>query len=469
LLDFSLIHKFKIEDTCIVLDINSGAVHELSPEAYDFLEAWEDSSGDGEKAVARLNKKYPEGELREIWQEMVRLQEEGMLFSRDRSLASYQPRQELLVKALCLHAAHDCNLRCRYCFGGTGDFGGQRTLMDLETGKKALDFLFLSSGTRKHLEVDYFGGEPLLNFQVVKELIRYGKRRAAEEGKVLNQTLTTNSTLLDQEKARFLQQEKINVILSTDGRPEINNFMRPYPGGKPSHEAILSGIKAYTSFQEDNTYYVRGTYTRFNLDFCQDIFYLVQQGIRRISLEPVVAPPDQDYALKKEDLPLLRKEYLKLARFWLECWEKGQPLNFFHFNVSLDKGPCLLRRLTGCGAGNEYLAVSPEGDLYPCHQFVGDRDFKLGTVEEGITNHQLRKTFQNAHVLNKSECRQCWARFYCSGGCHANAYYSNRDLFKPYELGCDLQKMRLEYAIYLQVKINQQSETLERGILPKEA
>lgn len=451
-IDFSLLHKFKFDNTYIVLDINSGIVHSLSPEAWDFLTAWEEYGGNAARAVSMLKKTYDSLELQEIQSEMEELAEQGFLFNSDLSADDYRAGENSVIKALCLHVAHDCNLRCRYCFAGTGSFGGERGLMDVETGKRALDFLMQVSGPRKHLEVDYFGGEPLLNYSVVQELIRYGKEVAHSSGKFLKQTLTTNAVLLDEEKTAFFEREGVCLILSIDGRPAVHDRMRPFPGRRGSYDVVSRAIRKFNESQRSNTYYVRGTYTHFNTDFCDDVLHLVDQGFTRLSLEPVVAASDKDYALTADDLPVLFGQYEKLTRAWLKYDDEGKPFEFFHFNISLDKGPCLIRRLSGCGAGYQYLAVSPAGNLYPCHQFVGQNEFIMGHVSTGIADRRLMQQFASAHVLNKEPCGKCWARFFCGGGCHANAYNFNRDIFKPYLTACEIQKKRLECAIYLQVK-----------------
>jgi len=459
--DFTLLHRFEVEGTHLVLDINSGIIHTLSKEAWVFLQTWEECGGDLEKTTSLLRGELAEEDIRAIESGFKELYQQGALFSTDEALDNYQPPKDQLVKALCLHVAHDCNMRCQYCFAGTGPFGADRSLMDVDTGKKAFDFLFEASGARQHLEVDYFGGEPLLNFSVVKELIKYGKEQAQKYGKVLKQTLTTNAVLLKPEIIDYLNKENIYLILSIDGRPKVHDAMRPLAGGQDSFALVDQHIQDFVNRQTDQTYYVRGTYTHFNLDFAEDILYLVERGYDRVSIEPVVASPENDYALIKEDLPTLKEQYRLLAQKWWEYYQKRSPFQFFHFNLDLNKGPCLLKRLSGCGAGNEYLAVSPAGDLYPCHQFMENKDFLLGNVFTGIKNQALREDFRQAHALNKEKCRQCWARFYCSGGCHANAFNFNRDLLKPYELGCELQKTRLEYAIYLQVKV--WAEELEKS------
>lgn len=450
--DFSLIHSFKLNDTRIVLDINSGIVHVLSQEAWDLLEAWKNCGGNPDLATVLLSKKYNVNELKEIMNQFVAMIDEGSLFSKDEALADYQVKDTGIVKALCLHAAHDCNLGCKYCFAGTGGFGGPRGLMDLKTGKKAIDFLFTASKTRKHIELDYFGGEPLLNFAVVKELIVYGKEKAQQTGKQLKQTLTTNTILLNEEAISFLNQEKVSLILSIDGRPEVHNRMRPFMGGQASYQRVSAAIKKYLTAPGLHDYYVRGTYTHYNLDFSEDVKHLVKEGFDQVSLEPVVAAPEDEYALKEEDLPVLFTQYEKIAEEWLDAQHQGQPFNFFHYNISLNRGPCLPRRLSGCGAGHEYLAVTPEGELYPCHQFVGKPEFLLGTVETGLLKKDIRDQFIRANVLNKEECRSCWARFFCGGGCHANAYNLNKDLYLPYSLGCKLQKKRIECAIYVHIR-----------------
>jgi uncharacterized protein len=358
-----------------------------------------------------------------------------------------------IVKALCLHVAHDCNLRCRYCFAGTGAFGGSREMMSLDTGKAALDFLFKASKNRIHIEVDYFGGEPLMNGDVLKALIAYARQKSAAQGKVAKQTLTTNGTLLSDEMLHFLNDHEVSLILSLDGRKEIHDHMRPSASGKGSYDQILPRLKAAVHTRHHDNYYLRGTFTRWNLDFCNDVRHLLEAGFRMISLEPVVASPGDAYALKEEDVPAIEREYEKLAHLWLEKNNLGEGFRFFHFNVDLNQGPCLPKRLSGCGAGREYMAVAPNGSLYPCHQFVGDEAFQIGNVFKGILHPDIGNTFRMTHVLSKSACRACWARFYCGGGCHANAWHQNGALDQPYAIGCRLERKRLECAIFLQIKL----------------
>lgn len=458
--DFSRIHQFSINSSDIVMDINSGIVHSLSPEAALYLRAWAEAEGDRKHAHELLESRLTKEDLREISSGLDALIEQGMLFSSGEDLDGYELPEETVVKALCLHVAHDCNLRCKYCFAGTGPFGSDRSMMDLKTGKAAFDFLFAASGERKHLEVDYFGGEPLLNFELVRKLSAYGKAKAASFGKELKQTLTTNGVLLDQDKIEFLEKEGIYLILSIDGRPAVHDRMRPFAANKGSYDIVSSAISKYIEQQTSDTYFVRGTYTRYNLDFVEDVRHLVEQGFTRLSLEPVVASPEEAYALREEDLPVIFAQYEELAEQLLSYDRQGKAVQFFHFNIDLDKGPCLPKRLTGCGAGHEYLAVSPTGGLYPCHQFMNETSLLVGDVYKGITDPEPGRSFRRAHVLNKKLCRECWARFLCSGGCHANALHLNGDILKPYELGCSIQRKRLEAAIYLQVK---RWEALQEG------
>jgi uncharacterized protein len=325
--------------------------------------------------------------------------------------------------------------------------------MSLETGQAALDILFEASKNRIHIEVDYFGGEPLMNADVLKELIVYARKEATVKRKILKQTLTTNGALLSDEMLRFLNAYDVSLVLSLDGRKEVHDRMRPTASGKGSYDQILPRLKAAVDSRQHDNYYLRGTFTRWNLDFCDDARHLLDEGFRLISLEPVVSGPEASYALKEEDMPAICQEYEKLTHFWLERNMAGEDFLFFHFNIDLDQGPCLPKRLSGCGAGHEYLAVAPDGLLYPCHQFVGEASFRMGDVFKGILRHDIGKTFRMNHVLSKSACRACWARFYCGGGCHANAWRQNGALDQPYEIGCRLERKRLECAIFLQVKL----------------
>lgn len=451
-LNFNNIHKFSFDDLKILLDINSGSVHVIDEITWDFLEQLKNFCGNWQEAQNSLAGKYDERALQGVREELENLIENNLLFTPDINISQYQPDPNVIVKALCLHVAHDCNLRCGYCFAGTGAFGGNRTLMSKEVGEKAIDFLLAASKNRKHVEVDFFGGEPLLNFEVVKELVAYGKSRAKELGKIIKFTITTNGVLLNEDVQEFLNTNDMSVVLSLDGRPETNDHMRPFPNGKGSYDIIKDKMVSFASSRNQNDYYLRGTFTRHNLDFANDVKHLAELGFKEISVEPVVAEAKYDYAFKEEDLPVLLKQYEELTRYYWDSYVNGRGFNFFHFNIDLNQGPCLPKRLSGCGAGHEYLAVSPEGDLYPCHQFVGQEQFKIGSVYEGLVREEVSREFQNSHVLNKEQCRSCWARYYCSGGCHANNLNYGGSLLKPYAFGCELQKKRLECAIYLQVK-----------------
>ncbi|MEW6698111.1 MAG: thioether cross-link-forming SCIFF peptide maturase [Bacillota bacterium] len=445
-----MIHKFIFDGVRIVLDVHSGAVHVVDELVWDILELYTIKTQ--EEILHTLSSQYSSEEIQQALAEIKTLQEEGLLYTTDPHQEVYQPRRDGVVKALCLHAAHDCNLRCKYCFAAQGRFGGPGGLLSVEVGRAAIDFLVAHSGDRKNIEVDFFGGEPLLNFKVIKELVPYGREKAKQFGKEIKFTLTTNGVLLNEEVQQFLLVNQMAAVLSLDGRPAVHDTMRPTPSGKGSYEKVLEAFQAYVQQKPPAGYYIRGTYTRRNLDFSRDVIHMAEQGFRDISVEPVVAGSETDYAFKEADLPTLMDEYEKLTREILARREAGAPLNFFHFNIDLNGGPCLPKRLSGCGAGYEYLAVTPEGDLYPCHQFVGKPEFLLGHVQEGVKNPDIIETFRRAHIYNKPKCLSCWAKFYCSGGCHANAQAFNDNLQIPYEIGCQLARKRFECAIYLQVK-----------------
>ena len=459
----NLTHMFTFGSDHILLDVNSGAVHKISEPACRIVNLWRDTGCDlddlpgilarGPRLPGEAEGGAPAGidpaDAREICAELAGLAEEGLLMAPAPELEDYQPSRDHAVKALCLHAAHDCNLRCRYCFAGAGAFGGDRGLMPYGTGRRALDFLFDASGSRKHVEVDYFGGEPLMNFPVVRELILYGEEESRRRGKVLKQTLTTNGVLLKGEAREFLNRHDVALVLSLDGRREVNDRMRPAAGGQGSYDMVMPNIRETADGRGGENYYLRGTYTRFNKDFFQDVRHMVESGFNMVSVEPVVARPGEEWAFRQEDMPELFDQYDQLARYYLERKRAGKPFSFFHFNLDLERGPCLPKRLNGCGAGCEYLAVSPEGVLYPCHQFVGNPDFALGDVRSGIRKPEIGDSFRESHVLTKEKCRGCWARFYCSGGCHANAWNFNQNLKEPYGTGCELEKKRLECAIWI--------------------
>ncbi|HWQ42746.1 MAG TPA: thioether cross-link-forming SCIFF peptide maturase, partial [Desulfosporosinus sp.] len=460
----------------IAHDVNSGSLHLLDERTFNALKAIEDLQEGEEKitlqginqVVEKAGKPtFTEEELSEILEEMEELRKDGTLFSEEAEVVALNYPEKPIVKAICLHVAHDCNLRCGYCFAGTGAFGGSRTLMNLETGKKGIDFVLESSGHRDHCEVDFFGGEPLLNFGVVKALVEYGRKAGAARGKTIKFTLTTNGVLLNQEIQNYLEEEEISVVLSLDGRPEVHDRMRPYADGRGSYAKVTPLIKQFATKRSESSpyaigtyYYVRGTYTHFNLDFDRDVLHMADLGITQISMEPVVAGPKDAYAFQEGDLDKIREAYDRLGEELLVRRAQDREFNFFHFNVALEQGPCLIKRLSGCGAGHEYVAISPEGDLYPCHQFVGQEAYKLGSLYDE-NPHQLKselvQDFRSANVYAKSTCRECWARFACSGGCHAANVAFTQKLTEVYTLGCELQKKRLEVALYVKIKEIQQN------------
>ena len=462
------VHLYRQGGLNIAYDVNSGSLHLLDDKTYAFLAELTDLQKadpalleNGEKLLNTAGCSLEADEKEEIVQELAELQKADILFSREAEEVNPDYPERPLIKAMCLHVAHDCNLRCHYCFAESGSFGGSRGLMSLDTGKKAIDFLLENSGNRPHCEVDFFGGEPLLNFDVIKELVRYGRQRAEAAGKKIKYTLTTNAVLLNDAVAEYLEQEGISVVLSLDGRPEVNDKMRPFANGKGSYDRIIDNILKFIAKRPNTSryaigkyYYVRGTYTHYNTDFYKDVLHLADLGINRISLEPVVAPAEQSYALQPEDLTQIKQSYDILAEKVLEYARNGKEFTFFHFNAGLDDGPCLPKRISGCGAGHEYVAVSPEGDLYPCHQFVGQQKYKLGSLNDSpvALDNEKVQSFRQANIYAKEDCRRCWARFSCSGGCHAANVAHGGELTKIYPFGCEIQKKRLEIAYYLKIK-----------------
>lgn len=441
-----MIHKYFLNDKYIVLDVASGSVHLVDELTYDLLDDYQKMSK--EELIDKYKNKYEENNIQTALGEIKSLVDQELLFTEDdNSLDDVEYNPTNIIKAMCLHVAHDCNLKCKYCFAAQGNFKGQRSLMDLETGKKALKFLCENSGNRKNLEVDFFGGEPLMNFEVVKGLVKYGREIEKDYNKHFRFTITTNGLLLTDDKIDFINENMDNVVLSLDGRKEINDPIRPTLNDKGSYDIIVPKFKKLIETRGDKDYYIRGTYTSFNKDFRKDLLDYYENGFKKISIEPVVTDPKEPYAIKEEDLDEILKEYEEFSKDYLSIRKYDKDFLFFHYMIDLNQGPCVVKRMVGCGAGSEYIAVTPEGDIYPCHQFVGEKDFLLGNLDTGIIREDLRDEFKCANVMNKDECNSCFAKYYCSGGCHANAYFNNGDILKPYEIGCKMERKRVECAI----------------------
>lgn len=449
------VHLYKNNGYQIVLDVNSGAVHVVDEVVYDVLGLYETCTK--AEIVKQLGDRYPAQEVEEAYEELTQLKEAGELFTEDayRDYIFDFKNRQTVVKALCLHIAHDCNLACRYCFAEEGEYHGRRALMSFEVGKAALDFLIANSGNRRNLEVDFFGGEPTLNLEVVKQLVAYGREQEKVHNKNFRFTLTTNGVLLNEDIMAFANKEMANVVLSIDGRKETNDFMRPFRNGAGSYDLIVPKFQTFAESRNQKNYYVRGTFTHYNLDFSKDVLHLADLGFQQISVEPVVAQETDDYAIREEDLPQIFEQYDILAKEIIRREKEGRGFQFFHFMIDLEGGPCVAKRLSGCGSGTEYLAVTPWGDLYPCHQFVGNEAFLMGNVTEGVRNTKIRDMFKSCNVYAKEKCRDCFARFYCSGGCAANAYHFHGDIQETYEIGCALQKKRVECAIMIKAALAQ--------------
>ena len=448
-----MVHQYKNNGYNIVLDVNSGAIHIVDDLVYDVIPLFETCTR--EEIISRLGQDYLEDEIIEGYEEVKALAEEQQLFTEDEYENYMEQFKErpTVVKALCLHIAHDCNLACRYCFAEEGEYHGRKALMSYEVGKAALDFLIAESGNRRNLEVDFFGGEPLLNFEVVKKLVAYGREQEKLHNKNFRFTLTTNGVLLNDEIMEFANREMANVVLSIDGRKEVNDRMRPFRKGAGSYDLIVPKFQKFAESRNQEKYYVRGTFTHNNLDFLEDVLHLADLGFQQISVEPVVAKPTESYALKEEDLPKLFEEYDKLAVEMIKRRKENRGFHFFHFMIDLEGGPCVAKRLSGCGSGTEYLAVTPWGDLYPCHQFVGNEEFLMGNVTEGIKSKELQEEFKHCNVYAKEKCRNCFAKFYCSGGCAANSWNFHGSITDAYDIGCELQKKRIECAIMIKAAL----------------
>ena len=455
-----MIHKFSMNGVNVVIDVFSGAVHVADDTMYDIVDAYENCSRD--EILNKFTGKYSADELNETMDELDELRKNEMLYAPDiyENVIDFIDAREPVVKALCLHIAHDCNLKCKYCFAEEGEYHGHRSLMSSKVGKAAIDFLIKASGKRRNLEVDFFGGEPLMNFDVVKEIVEYGREQEKLYNKNFRFTITTNGILLNDDIIDYINKNMHNVVISLDGRKEINDMMRPRAGGQGSYDVIVPKFQKLAESRHQTDYYIRGTFTRNNLDFSKDVLHMADLGFKQISVEPVVGEDTTDYAIREEDIPAVCEEYEKLAAELYERHKKGgkDDFNFFHFNIDLKGGPCVVKRLVGCGSGTEYLSVTPEGELFPCHQFVGLEGFGMGNVFDGLSNPELREKFSKCNVYAKDECKKCWARFYCSGGCAANSYNFHGNINDAYDLGCELQRKRVECAIMIKAALAAEEE-----------
>lgn len=453
-----MIHQYKLGGYNIVLDICSGSVHVVDEVAYDIIEIFEEKTK--EEVLSLISQKYAgreditDNDLEECYQQVEELKNQGKLFAPDTFEAAANTLKEKtsgVIKALCIHIAHTCNLNCEYCFASQGKYHGERAIMSIEVGKRALDFLVENSGTRRNLEVDFFGGEPLMNFHVVKEMVAYARSIEKEHNKNFRFTLTTNGLLIDDDVIEFANKEMSNVVLSLDGRKEIHDKYRVDYAGNGSWDRIVPKFQKLVEARGGKNYYMRGTFTHENPDFLKDIQEMLDLGFTELSMEPVVCAPGESSELTEEDLPIVMEQYEKLAELMLERDKEGKPFTFYHYMIDLTGGPCIYKRISGCGSGTEYMAVTPWGDLYPCHQFVGDEKFKLGDIWKGVDNTKIQDEFMSCNVYARKECKDCWARLYCSGGCAANAYHATGSIKGVYEYGCKLFRKRMECAIAVAV------------------
>jgi uncharacterized protein len=458
-MELKMIHKFELNGYKLVIDVNSGSVHILDGITYDLLNYASDDmpAKMPQEALKELTLKYSDDDLIDAWTELYTLYKSDVLFSTEVYQKYNIVNDNGPIKSICLNIAHDCNLRCTYCFASTGDFGGGRKLMTFEVGKAAIDFLLKNCGSRRNLEVDFFGGEPLMNFDVVKEIVRYSRAAEKVKNKNIRFTITTNALLLDVEKIDFINSEMSNVVLSLDGRREVNDLLRKTISGDGSYDLIVPKIKLLVEKRKQKNYYVRGTFTRENLDFTGDVLHLAELGFEQISVEPVITDDSNDLSIRKEDLPQVFAEYEKLSKEIIKLKKEGKGFNFFHFMIDLEEGPCLIKLLRGCGCGNEYVAITPEGDIYPCHQFVGQNDYIMGNVMnegEKLTAISIKKDFSHANIFAKKDCTKCWAKFYCSGGCNANNNAFCGDILKPYSISCEIEKKRVECALMIKAALS---------------
>ncbi len=453
-----MVHQYKLNGFNIVLDSCSGSIHSVDEVAYDLIALFPDHSE--EEIIKELMEKYghrddvDENELHLCYEDVKTLKEMGKLWAEDtfaELAGTFKERSGNVIKALCLHVAHTCNLNCAYCFASQGKYHGDRALMSLDVGKRALDFLIENSGSRYNLEVDFFGGEPLMNWDVVKELVAYARVREKECNKNFRFTLTTNGMLIDDDVINFCNKEMSNVVLSLDGRKEINDLTRVDYAGIGSYDRIVPKFQKLVAARNGQGYYMRGTFTHANPDFTKDVFHMADLGFRELSMEPVVSKPDDAAALTPADLEIVKEHYEILAKDMLRRQKEGKPITFYHYMIDLTEGPCIYKRISGCGSGTEYMAVTPWGDLYPCHQFVGEENYKLGNIFTGVTNEALREEFRSCNAYSRPDCKDCWAKLYCSGGCAANAYHASGSIRGIYEPGCELFKKRMECAIMMKV------------------
>ena len=449
-----MVHQYKLNGYNIVLDTCSGSVHTVDEVAYDIIALYKNKSAD--EIVKEITEKYSditEKDVLECLEDVKYLEENGKLFTPDtyEGMAFDFKNRNTVIKALCLHVAHTCNLNCEYCFASQGKYHGERALMSFEVGKRALDFLIENSGTRRNLEVDFFGGEPLMNWDVVKELVSYARVQEKIHNKNFRFTLTTNGMLIDDDVIEFSNREMSNVVLSLDGRKDVHDRLRVDYMGRGSYDTIVPKFQEFVKRRGGKNYYMRGTFTHKNVDFTNDIFHMADLGFTELSMEPVVCSPEDASALTQEDLPILYEQYELLAKEMIKRKKEGRPFTFYHYMLDLKNGPCIYKRISGCGSGTEYMAVTPTGDLYPCHQFVGDTKYLLGNIWDGVTNKEIQNEFKLCNAYARPECNDCWAKLYCSGGCAANSYHASGKITGIYEYGCELFKKRIECAVMIQV------------------
>jgi uncharacterized protein len=451
-----VIHQYKLNGFNIVLDVYSGSVHYVDEIAYDIIEAYTEKTK--QAITSEILTKYSEQnitaeDVNEVFNDIEDLKNNNQLFTEDTNadIADILKNKKIDIKALCLHVAHTCNLNCEYCFASQGKYHGERAVMTLEVGKQALDFLIANCGTKRNLDVDFFGGEPLMNWKVVKELVAYGRELEKKFNKNIRFTLTTNGMALNDEVIDFLNKEMYNVVLSLDGRKEVHDNLRKTIDGKGSYDTIVPKFQKFVALRGDKSHYVRGTFTHFNTDFTKDLFHMTDLGFKELSMEPVVCAPTDRYALTQEDLPIVLEQYEILAKEMVKRSKENKGFTFYHYMLNLTDGPCIYKRIAGCGSGTEYLAVTPWGELYPCHQFVGEKGYSMGDIWTGVTNTALREQFGKCNAYARKECKDCWAKLYCSGGCAANAYHATGSILGVYDYGCILFKKRIECAIMIKI------------------